>query len=100
MMKPAECNYDVHDNELLAIVQTLKEWRRYLKGSGQHFSVLTDHPNLIRFTTTKELKGRQIRWSEVLGGFDCKIEYRPGTEGGKPDALTRRKADMPEEGDE
>jgi len=27
-MKPAECNYDVHDKELLAIVQALKEWRR------------------------------------------------------------------------
>jgi len=99
-MKPAECNYDVHDKELLAIVQALKEWRRYLKGSGQHFRVLTDHQNLIRFTTTKELTGRQIRWSEVLSVFDFKIEYRPGKEGGKPDALTRRKADMRQEGDE
>jgi len=99
-MKPAECNYDVHDKELLPIVQALKEWRRYLKGSGQHFRVLTDHQNMIRFTTTKELTGRQIRWSEVLSGFDFKIEYRPGREGGKPDTLTRRKADMPQEGDE
>jgi len=45
----------VHDKELLAIVQALKEWRHYLKGSRQHFRVLTDHKNLIRFTTTKEL---------------------------------------------
>jgi len=88
-MKPGECNYDVHDKELLAIVQALKEWRRYLRGSGQHFRVLTDHQNLIRLTTTKELTGRQIRWSEALSGFDFKIEYRPGNEGGKPDALTR-----------
>jgi len=99
-MKPVECNYDVHDKELLAIVQAHQEWRRYLKGSGQHFRVLTDHQNLIGFTTTKELTGRQIRWSEVLRGFEFKIEYRPGKEGGKPDALTRRKADMPQEGDE
>jgi len=35
-----------------------------------------------------------------LRGFDFKIEFRPGKEGGKPDALTRRKADMPQEGDE
>jgi len=87
-MKPAESNYDVHDKELLAIVQALKEWRRYLKRSGQHFSGLTDHQNLIRFTTTQELTGQQIRWSEVLSGFDFKIEYRPRREGGKPDALT------------
>jgi len=99
-MKPAECNYNVHDKELLAIVQALKEWRRYLKGSGQHFRVLTDHQNLIRFTTTNELMERQIRWSEVLSGFDFKINYQPGKEGGKPDALTRRKADRPMEEDE
>jgi len=99
-MKPAECTYDVHHKELLAIVQVLKEWRRYLIGSRQHFRVLTDHQNLIRFTTSKELTGRQIRWSEVLSGFDFKIEYRPGKKVGKPDALTRRKADMPQEGDE
>jgi len=28
-MASAECNYDVHDKELLAIVQARKEWRRY-----------------------------------------------------------------------
>jgi len=32
-MKSAKCNYDVHGKERLAIVQALKEWRRYLKGS-------------------------------------------------------------------
>ena len=35
-----------------------------------------------------------------MSGFDFKIEYRPGREGGKPDAITRRKADTPQEGDE
>jgi len=35
-----------------------------------------------------------------LRGFDCKIHFRPGKEGGKPDALTRRKADIPQEEDE
>ena len=48
---------------------------------------------------TKELTDRQIRWSKVLSGFDFKIEFRPRKEGGKPDALTRGKADMPQEGD-
>jgi len=35
-----------------------------------------------------------------LSGFDFKIEFQPCKEGGKLDALTRRKADMPQEGDE
>ena len=81
-MAPPECNYEVHHKELLAIVQALKKWRRYLRGSGQHLRVLTDHKNLIRFTTKKEMTERQIRWSEVLSGFEFKIEFRPGKAGG------------------
>ena len=31
----AECNYDIHDKELLAIVQALKAWRKYALGSQE-----------------------------------------------------------------
>jgi len=99
-MAPAECNYNVHDKDLLSILQALKASRRYLQGSGQHSKVLPDHNNLTRFTTTKELTNRQIRSREVLSGFDFKTEFRSGKKGGKADALTRRQADMPQEGDE
>src|SRR5213079_2217573 len=30
---PAECNYDVHDREMLAIVQAMRHWRHYLEGA-------------------------------------------------------------------
>ena len=29
---PAELNYDIHDKELLAIVDCFKQWKVYLKG--------------------------------------------------------------------
>ena len=32
-MTPAERNYDTHDQELLAIVKSFKQWRHYLEGS-------------------------------------------------------------------
>ena len=32
-MSTSECNYDVHDKELLAIILALEDWRRYVKGS-------------------------------------------------------------------
>jgi hypothetical protein len=38
--------------------------------------------------------------SQFLLQFNFKIVYRPGTAGGKPDALTRRSGDLPEEGDD
>ena len=94
-MSKAECNYNIHDKELLAIMQVLKEWRQYCPGSKYTVKILTDDKNLVPFTTTKTLNSRQIRWSEELGNFDINIEYRPGLEGGKSEALTRRSEDMP-----
>ncbi len=43
-MLPAERNYPVHEQELLAIICALKEWRHYLHGSK--FKVITDHRSL------------------------------------------------------
>lgn len=98
---PAECNYEIYDKELLAIVRAFEEWRPYLEGSPHPIKVITDHKNLEYFMTTKLLSRRQARWSEFLSRFDFTINYRPGKAGGKPDALTRRSGDLPlEEGDE
>ena len=94
-MSKAQCKYDIHVKELLAIMQALREWRQYCEGAKHTVRILTDHKNLVPFTTTKELNGRQVRWNEELANFDIYIEYRPGLEGGKPDALTRWSGDMP-----
>ena len=88
-MSKSECNYDVHDKELLAIILALEDWRRYIKGSRQQTKILTDHKNLVPFMTKKRLNERQVRWKQFLSQFDFKIMYRTGKEGGKPDALTR-----------
>jgi len=49
--------------------------------------------------TTKELHEQQARWMQELSRYNFKIEYRPGKEGGKPDAITRREGDLPRAGD-
>ncbi|KAH0605690.1 uncharacterized protein H6S33_004912 [Morchella sextelata] len=82
---PAECNYEIYDKELLAIIRCFEE---------------CDHRNLEYFMTTKLLNRRQARWSEFLSRFDFVIQFRPGKQGTKPDALTRRSGDLPKEGDE
>jgi len=98
-MSNAECNYDIHNKELLAIVQAFHEWKRYTRESPKPIRVLKDHKNLVTFMTTKELSKRQARWMQELSQYNLKIEYRPGKEGGKPDALTRREGDLPMAGD-
>ena len=90
---PAECNYEIYNKELMAIVRAFEEWRLELEGSAHPINVITDH------TSSKQLSRRQARWSEFLSRFDYKIIYRPGKAGGKPDALTRRSGDLPKEGD-
>jgi hypothetical protein len=58
---PAEINYEIHDKELLAIVDCFKTWQRYLEGSLYMVLVFTDYKNLEYFMTTKVLNRRQAR---------------------------------------
>jgi hypothetical protein len=95
---PAEINYEIHDKELLAIVDSFKHWRRYCEGAVHQVQVFSDHQNLEYFTTTKVLNRRQARWAQELAGIDFKIFFRPGTQNGKPDALSRRSEYRPEKG--
>ena len=41
-----EINYEIHDKELLAIVDTFQEWRYFLKGVAHPVIEYTDHKNL------------------------------------------------------
>jgi hypothetical protein len=97
---PAECNYEIYDKELMAIIRCFEEWRPELEGAKHPIQVLTDHRNLEYFMTTKLLNRCQARWSEFLSRFNFKITFRPGKAGAKPDALTRRPGDLPGPNDE
>jgi hypothetical protein len=92
---PQECNYEIYDKELLAIIKAFEEWRPELEGTEEEFEVITDHKNLQHFMTTKLLNQRQARWSEFLSRFNFRIVYRPGKQGAKPDALSRKAEDRP-----
>ena len=96
--QPAEINYEIHDKELLAVVATFKHWRRYCEGATHQVQLYSDHQNLEYFTTTKVLNRRQARWAQELAGINFRIYYRPGTQNGKPDALSRRSEYHPEKG--
>ena len=92
---PAECNYDIHDKELLAVIRCLEEWDAELR-SVKPFTILTDHKNLEHFMKARRLNERQMRWAEILARYCFNFSYRPGTLASRPDALSRREQDMPE----
>jgi len=62
-MSNAECNYDIHNKELPAIVQAFHDWKRYARGNPKLIRVLTDHKDLVTFMTT-------VTASCVVAGID------------------------------
>lgn len=87
-MIDAETRYPVHEQELLAIINSLSNWRHYL--SGRKFTVKTDHKSLQYFKTQPMLSGRQSRWKDVIANFDFDIEYIEGPSNAVADGLSRR----------
>ena len=75
-LSPAEQNYHVGEQELLAVIHALELWRCYL--DSQTFVVVTDHSPNIFFADKKVLSPRQTRWAERLSRFQFTWEYRPG----------------------
>ena len=61
-MSKSECNYNVHDKELLAIILALEDWRRYVKRSRHRTKILKEHKNLVPCMTKKKLNERQEWW--------------------------------------
>ena len=50
-----ECNYDIYDRELLAVIHTLDHWHYYLQGTSHPVTLLTNHKNLTYFCQPQKL---------------------------------------------
>jgi hypothetical protein len=75
---------------MLAVMQSLEEWRHFLEGAKHQVEIWTDHKNLEYFMTVKKLNHRQARWSLYLSRFDFIMHHHPGMSMGKCDALSQR----------
>ncbi|KAI2650474.1 Transposon Tf2-6 polyprotein [Labeo rohita] len=82
--------YGVGDRELLAIKWALEEWRHWLQGGSDPFTVWTDHQNLTVIRQAKQLNPRQARWALFFEHFNFHLSYRPGSKNTKADALSRQ----------
>jgi len=52
---PAQCNYEIYNKELMAIIRSFEKWRSKLESSPHVIEVLSDHRNLEYFMSTKLL---------------------------------------------
>ena len=89
-MTAAEQNYGITEKEMLAIVQGIKQWRKYFEGTRRTATIITDHKNLEYFKNAKITNRRQARWALEMQDIPYQIQYRSGKENTQADALTRR----------
>lgn len=87
-MKDPERRYEVHEQELLAVVTALKEWRHYLL--GRHFKLYTDNQAVSYFLKQPSLSPRQARWLFTICEYDFDIYHHPGAKNVVADMLSRR----------
>jgi len=89
-LSPVERNYEIHDKEMLAIIQALEEWRHFLEGTKHTVEIWSNHKNLEYFMTAKNLNWRQARWSLFLVCFNFQLHHCLGKTMGKSNALSQR----------
>jgi hypothetical protein len=94
-----ELNYDIHNKELLAIIEALCKWYTYCKSTPHTINILSDHKNLQYWQTKRDLNVRQAWWSKLVVNNHFIIRYRPGKLAGKPDIISRESGDSPWEGE-
>jgi hypothetical protein len=92
-------NYEIHDKEVLAIVDAFEKWRHLLEGAQHEIVMYSDHKNLQYFMTVRVLNRCQAWWALSLFQFRFVITYHPRQQQGKPDALSGRLYLAPKEGD-
>src|SRR5258708_5026727 len=97
-LSEAEINYNVHDKEMLGVIESLKEFRPWLSGMILPVSIITDHKNLEYFMTSHLLNHQQACWSLELAEFNFKLSWIPGSKN-PADAPSRCPDYVPQEGD-
>ena len=89
-----ECNYEIYDKKLFAIIRCFEKWRFELKATDLSMKIFTDHKSLEYFMTTKKLIKRQIKWFEFLSQYNFVIMYQSDAQNVKTNALIKRSNDQ------
>jgi len=61
-----ECNYDIYDRELLAIMKAITHWQPYLIWTETPFTIYTDHANILSWKSLRKLNRQTDRWPPEL----------------------------------
>jgi hypothetical protein len=73
-----ELAWQVHNQELGAVMQAFIKWRAWLIDTNQPVEVMSNHSNLKYFMKNWHLSDRQTEWASYLASFNFVIQYIPG----------------------
>ncbi len=89
-LSKAERNYDIYDQELLAIVKSLRHWRTYLTGAPHQIVIHTNHVNLLYWKKPWKISRRVAREFQELSEYNFVLKHIARTKNARADALSRR----------
>lgn len=88
-MNDAETRYGISEQEMLAVVWGVQQYRPYLW--GRKFKVVSDHQALVWIFNVKNPSSRLFRWKIKLAEYDYEIIHKKGKLNLNADALSRIK---------
>ena len=91
-LSDTETRYSQTDKEALAVVTGVKKFHYYV--AGRSFTIQSDHKPLLGLIGEQKplpvmASPRMVRWALMLGAYDYRLEYRPGSKQVHCDALSR-----------
>jgi len=86
-MSKAEQQYETTKKELPAVVNGLKQFRKYL--TGRHFAIRTDRVALSWLRRTLKPMPQLARWLTLIEEFDYEVIHRDGKRHQNADGLSR-----------
>ncbi len=87
-LSPTQRNYDVHDCELMAVVESLEHWHHLLLLTQHEIQVYSDHANLQYYKLAQHINHRVARYHETLADYWFRLHHKPGALN-KADPLSR-----------
>ena len=87
-MNKAQCNYNMYNCKLLALVGTFRHWRHYQHQAVHKVKAHMDHTNLLFWKNPGDHNRRVAQWHMELMEYDFKLVHISGKKNGHADMLS------------
>jgi RNase H-like domain found in reverse transcriptase len=84
-----EHNYNIYEQELLAIMKAITHWWPYLIWTNEPSTILTDHANLLHWKSMRKLNRQTAQWHGKLQDYNFVLQHVSGKLHMATDALSR-----------